>query len=216
MMMMKSKYFAGVGWVAAAVIVCSCSAPAFAIGVSATSSAELITDTEDPFFNSYKYTFEMTWDFGDGGGASHWDVILCGERQIGFDDPAGTSTPPGPDDDPPGPSEWVGYYETNGDSSVGIPEGVVLVKWNNPTPDPWSAGSGTFWFYSTTGPGQVGTFTDRVVVKDGTAPDLWGNLVGVLPGCEPTVVIPEPLTMVGMFMGVCGLGGYIRRKRRRA
>lgn len=49
-------------------------------------------------------------------------------------------------------------------------------------------------------------------VDDGSQDQLWLG-AGVGAGQEPIGVIPEPLTMLGMFLGLGSVGAYIKRRR---
>lgn len=242
--MMKSRYFAGARWTAAAVILCLCCAPAFANSDPTPSEIDgwstAVMQTEGEWAGSYKYTINIVWSDGISGGMSHWDLLLkpgcwTSDHEIEFDtsvqgysenglpppNEASSYWPPVWDeDDPPGfspPEPSPGWDTTWTDPTFhrgdGSPEDPPYVKFNRPSTVPDAAGYGTFWFYSNIMPETV-VEESWLRIKTGN-PDgpFPGNLSGAIPSCT---VIPEPLTMVGVFMGVCGLAGYIRRKRRRA
>ena len=218
---MKSRYLAGARWTACAVLVCLCWAPAFANSVpfiTGTSTAEQIMESSDPYYLWYRYDITITWDLdGEGAGLSHWNLILkdgCGlpDHLIEFDTPAsGFSTSVDSPDDPEAMG-WTGYFLPDGDTSLNPDVTDPVVKYNDPhdpSGDPGPEGSGTFWFYANIIP-EYGTYPNALVAKAGTIDDTYGDLTGAYPSCT---IIPEPLTMLGVFAGVAWIGAYIRKGR---
>jgi len=65
------------------------------------------------------------------------------------------------------------------------------------------------------------TFTLTGVVDVGNIKDVWFQYgtdwtepdFTIYVGGEPPTVIPEPVTMAGLFLGLCGLAGYVRKRR---
>ena len=61
---------------------------------------------------------------------------------------------------------------------------------------------------------------DEIRVRDGSDPSGWTpgtfNALAIdsIETAGAAVIIPEPLTMLGIAAGIAGLGGYIRRRRR--
>ena len=200
---MKSENLGSARWIAGAVILCLCWAPAFADFVSGTSTATQITDP-GPHYLWWRYDIEITWSNGTGEGLSHWDLILktgcaLSDHLIEFDDPAGVSSPP---DD----TEWTGYFVPGGDGS--IPGNDPVVKYNDPTFEPEPAGSGTFSFYANIVPEDAPEPNLFLVTKAGET-ITFGNLSGDIPSCT---VIPEPAS-VGLLL--IGLPWVLRRRRSR-
>lgn len=80
-------------------------------------------------------------------------------------------------------------------------EQVEFYFWQGETRELIVAGEQSSWFYVETDAPDctIGYFT----VQDG----------GATESVRALVPIPEPLTVVGVFMGVCGLAGYLRRRK---
>lgn len=67
---------------------------------------------------------------------------------------------------------------------------------------------------------QAGDYIIKFKIKNQSAPNDWAvfgiDNVRTTEGCdngEPSGAIPEPLTMLGSFMGLACLGGYIRKRK---
>jgi len=86
-------------------------------------------------------------------------------------------------------------------STTGLPYG----RYNPVAYDPYHTGDGSAW----------------AIVEDFSQAHLFVNALGYSDSGTSSfdysdiqaVVIPEPLTMLGVLLGVSGLGGYIRRRR---
>jgi len=81
--------------------------------------------------------------------------------------------------------------------------GTVTATWNH-NDDPLKT-------YGTKAIYGVGP-TDLLAPLD---PEGYGlNVVVDIPGIQEDAIVPEPLTMMAAGVGLMGLGGYIRRRRR--
>ncbi|MHC4623779.1 MAG: PEP-CTERM sorting domain-containing protein [Planctomycetota bacterium] len=202
----------------AAVLICTCVAPAFATlvppDINGTSTATQISG--GPYDGWYLYEISVEWDLAEDGqaaGLSHWDLVLltgCAslDHLIAFDSPAGHSTT---ETEPTNPMAmgWSGYFLREGDPGGGITEPVV--KYNDPfTPEnaqPGEQGYGTFSFYANIIP-EYGTYENALVAKAGVVVDLvYGDLVGAYPSCT---IIPEPATVLLLGLGAVA---FLRRRK---
>jgi hypothetical protein len=150
-----------------------------------------VTASVDPAFpNQFKYCVSASWNLGQHE-LSHLDVFLglpdcpciCDPRFIGFNTPAGSSTPTGDSC----VLDYTGQYVCKGDPS--LPPGMngPAVKFipdpNNLTCDPSISGSGTFCFYSPMPPQAPTTHTNAIAIKHGQEV-CYATLEGSLPSCD--------------------------------
>lgn len=199
-------------------LLCLGAPSATAGSISATSTATLVTT--GPYQGWYRYDIDVVWT-GFSHGLSHCDLILkdgCAEADhlYGFDDPAGYSNS---ESNPGNPMAvaYLGLYEPGGDPSIPVPHPVT--KWEvkpGQTEEPGRDGEGTFWFYCNVLPEYVdpaGAGAGKMAAKAGQTVE-WGDLEGDWPSCTIVEPIPEPVTLALLGLSACGLGGYVRRRRK--
>ena len=147
-------------------------------------------EVNDPNYGTWKYTITLQWDTGTNYCLSHLDVILdfdccpccCTDFPFAAPDTAGYCTGTIDADD------WIAYFyamfNCEGDPSIPGDEGP-LVKFE-PHEDecqPAPSGEGTFWFFTDWAPIPIEEPNLLLAIKFDQA-ELFGNLSGMLPGCE--------------------------------
>lgn len=151
---------------------------------------------ERPYTGWFYYEIEFNWNLDHG--LSHWDLILtpgCAEQDHLIESLGGISNG--------GLVTWLGYFERKGDKSMNPDITDPVVKFE-PSGNPGSSGSGTFWFYSNIIPEYLGPYIDAVAAKAGTT-DTYGPLEGAYPSCT----VPEPATVL-----LLGGGSFLLVKKK--
>ena len=154
--------------------------------VWATGTAEFTTD---PGFEGYwKYCYEVSW-IGLPHGVSHIDVLLwmvedcpclCSQGYFAFADTVGSG--PGTPNGELCVVYYYGFFECDGDPSVGLETPVVKFEPFDDHCEPDVEGWAYLCFYSVAEPIQIGP-ADCVGIKF-AGEFAVGNLTGVVPGCD--------------------------------
>ena len=183
------------------------------VGISATSSASVVTT--GPYAGWYEYEYEVEWDFSSfGSQIIFWDLILDVIAQDSsfifiFDAIAGMST----SDNSGGAEtfEWEATLLLSGDPEVGTT--MPLIKFTQiagQSDSPGEAGTGHFRFISNASPKPETDWpTDARARYDDQLPDGYyeGPVTGDKPSC---LIVPEP-GMVLSFLGLL-LSKILRRR----